>query len=323
MSERFALGVDFGGTSMRVALVSARGAGRAAVAAKRTFETKKIRHPAGFVDAVASGAKAVLAERGIARGRVMGIGLGLPGSVDSARGLVHGLPNVPGWKNVPIRRLVERRLGLRAAVENDANAMAWGEYTFGAARGAESALFLTLGTGVGGGLVLGKRLFRGRDFSAAEIGHVRYRAGGTLCACGARGCIETELGNRYLVKKLLQDVRRGRAKGMERFLAKHGGAKLEAVTEAARRGNAYARAFWAEAGTLLGDFLGGICNLLNPGRIVIGGGVAQAGSFLFGPLRASLAKNAFERAGRARVSAARFGPDAGLIGAASLILVKP
>lgn len=322
MTERLALGVDFGGTNLRVALVSAKG-DTVSVVSKRSFVTKRNARPAAFVEAVASASESLLKERGLARSRVKGVGLGVPGSVDPSRGVVYVLPNVPGWNNVRLKRFVERRLRLSATVDNDANAMAWGEFKFGAARGAESAVFVTLGTGVGGGLVLGKKLFRGRDFSAAEIGHVRYRTGGRRCACGAIGCIETELGRGQLIAKLREDIKRGRAKGMESFLEKHGGLRLEAVTDAAARGNAYAKRFWAETGRTLGDFLAGICNLLNPESVVVGGGVAQAGPFLFGPLRAALRKNAFPRAARVRVSPARFGQDAGLIGAASLVLERP
>lgn len=323
--KRYAIGVDMGGTNTRIALVDG-GAGRSEmrIVAKDSCPTRAVKTPKRFIELLSGRIDAFFTD-GVSRREVAGIGMGVPGSVNVATGQVHFLPNIPGWRNVPLGRWAAEAAGFPVKVDNDANAMACGEFMFGAARGARQAVFVTLGTGVGGGLLVNGRLFAGRTFSAAEIGHIRYRAGGKPCACGSRGCIETELGSTFLEQKASNDLKHGAKTLVKKIAAASPRTKLrlEMITQAARRGDAYALRFWRETGEILGDFLAGICNLLNPEIIVIGGGVAEAGPFLFGPAREALKRNAFPEAARSvRIVKARFGPDAGLIGAATLAFYK-
>lgn len=324
MVKSYAIGVDLGGTHARWALVRLGGTKKRSVRVvmKSGVSTKKLGNPRAFVSLLAKDVKVFFNRGGISRPEVKGIGIGVPGSVDVNKGVVHFLPNVPNWRNVPLVRWVRRRIPLPVFIENDANAMACGEFFFGAARHARNAVFLTLGTGLGGGLLLNGSLFRGHSFSAAEIGHLRYGGGVRACACGSRGCIETQLGSGYLVREAERDLKRGVPTLLRKILRASGGKKirLEMLTEAARQGDRYAIRFWKRTGEVLGDFLGGICNLLNPEVVVVGGGISQAGRFLFDPLRLALKRGAFPQAARsAKVVKAAFGADSGLVGAAAVV----
>ena len=323
MAKTYAIGVDIGGTNTRVAIVRAGGAGPR-ILGKCSVSTRQLRGTGAFVREIAEMTAQLLDENGVSRKSVRGVGVGAPGSVDVERGVVHFLPNVPGWKNVKLGAELRRKTGFAVRVDNDANAMAQGEFLFGAARGARNAIFVTLGTGVGGGLLINGKLFHGQDFSAAEIGHVRYRHNGLRCGCGARGCIETLLGNGYLLRQIEQDLARGQKTSIRRLRAAAPDKKirLEMVAEAANNRDRYAAAFWRRTGEILGDFLASIANMLDPEIIVIGGGVAQAGPLLLDPARRKFRATAFPAAANAKIAGARFGADAGLIGAAGLVFAN-
>lgn len=303
---RWAIGLDLGGTNARLALVDRN----ARILDGVRCAARKVGSPAAFVRWASAESAALLKRNGVRRDECAGIGVGMPGPVDRKRGRVLILPNLPSWKNVPLRDWLRRRSGLEVTVDNDGNAMTMAEARFGAARKSRYTLFLTLGTGIGCGIVRDGKLFDGATFSAAEISHMRFGDLRTAakCGCGNRGCIETRVGNKALT------ARAARQTGL---------AKLEDVTRAAKAGNAKARRFWSETAEEFGNFLGGICNLLNPELIVIGGGVAGAGKFLFDPLRRSVKRHAFPLASQhLKIVPAAFGADAGIIGAAALAFAR-
>jgi len=317
--QKQAIGVDFGGTNTRVALVTHRGR----IIHKTHCATKEVQKPRLFIRKVSDMIQAVLKETQTPLSQIAGIGMGIPGPVEPRKGLVHFLPNVPGWKKVSLARLMRKHFKTLIRIDNDGNAMALGECLVGAARSYRYALFLTLGTGIGGGILIDGKLLHGHAFSACEIAHMRYGVSHTPCACGSFGCIETEIGNGYLLKKIRRDLVDGVQTKIRQLLKGKSidHVSLEMVDEAARKGDRYARDFWKKRGEILGTFLGGICNLLNPEVIVIGGGVANAGPFLFKPLNSALKAHAFPIASRTvKVVHAQLGADAGLIGSASLVL---
>jgi glucokinase len=301
------LGIDIGGTNVKAALVSEE-------AAVLSFVSQPWSGgPAGDVVTAAEALRASLFE---ARtdADVVAAGAGAAGLVDSEEGVVRVSPNLPEWKDVELRRMLSEALELPLLLENDANAAAYGEFLAGAARGAVNAVVLTIGTGIGGGLILDGALYRGRCF-AGEVGHMTINMDGPPCACGSRGCLERLASAEAIVRnaeKLL-------ASGRDSTLSERHGFGAEDVAAAAARGDALAEAALAETGRALGAGLSNLVLLLDPDVIVIGGGVAAAGEKLLGPAREELAASAYVHVTEPTpVVPAALGNSAGVVGAALL-----
>ncbi len=252
--------------------------------------------------------------------RLCGVGIGVPGLTDARRGVVHLLTNVAGWRNVPLAQRMTRRLGLPVFVDNDANLFTLGEWRFGAGRGARHLVGLTLGTGVGGGLVINGALDRGASGTAGELGHSIIDPGGRRCGCGGRGCLETLVGTAAILELARRAVRR-RA-GRLRTLVRQARGRItpELVCNAAQRGDASALAIWRTVGQTLGLGVAGLVNLLNPDRVIIGGGVAGAWVWFAPSLIATVRQRAMSVPARAvRIVRAHLGDSAGIVGAAALV----
>ena len=300
-----AIGIDFGGTSIKLGLV------RAGVLTHRAQSLPT----AAFDSAPALLAgifNAVEALRALEPG-VAAIGAGLPGMVDTKDGLVHHLTNVPGWVNIPLRDLLSRRTGLPAVVENDANAMTYAEWKYGAGRGRANVVCVTLGTGVGGGLILDGKLYRGSRFGAGEIGNMSIDYQGHPYVYGNFGALERYVGNHWIAQRAVVHYE---GAGQVRTLADCTPALLAA---AALADDAVARRLWEETGVMLGAALADVVWLLNPDAIVLGGGVAQAGELIFEPVRRTIRERTspvfYERL---EILPAVLGNDAGLIGCGAL-----
>jgi glucokinase len=228
--------------------------------------------------------------------------------------------NVPGWHEVPLRRQLERRLSCRCLVDNDVNLFTLGEFAFGAGRGARQLVGLTLGTGLGGGLIFNGALYRGSRGAAGEVGHMVIDPRGNRCGCGARGCLEAQVATAAILRMGRRAIRRGA--GPLRTLSRRARGRLtpELVSQAARRGDAAARQIWREVGRSLGIGLGNVVNLLNPDRIVIGGGIANAWEWFYPSLITTVRAQAMEVSARSvQVVRARLGKSAGVVGAAVLV----
>ncbi len=314
--KRAAIGVDIGGTNVKLGLVTERGK----VLLRDMFRTKDSPSRAALLATLTAHIR-LLEKEGRRMGfRIAGVGIGAPGPIDVERGFVYFFPNIPGWKNTPLKQWLERRFKLPVHVDNDANAMALAEFLFGAGRGTKNLIALTLGTGVGGGLVINGKLFHGPRYSAAEIGHFVINEEGPRCACGNRGCIETYVGSGYFVREIRNRLSRGQKSILKKWIVKERKELTPLlVAQAARQGDRFSKTMWNETGAHLGTALTGLVNILNPEKIILGGGIAQNGSLLFKPLVATLKKKAFPIAARsAKVVRAELGVDAGLIGAAAL-----
>ncbi len=326
--RRAAIGIDIGGTNIKLGLVDEKGK----VLLRGTFLTKYIRNNSSsrpytrseFLSKLVTHVEILRIEARTRKLTLAGVGIGAPGPINVERGFVYFFPNIPGWINTPLKSILESKLKMPVFVDNDANAMALGEFYFGAGRGAKSMIALTLGTGVGGGLVIDGKLFHGQSFSAAELGHMSVDPNGPRCACGNRGCIETFVGNSYFVKEVRASLEAGQKSLLNRWIKKEGKAlSPKLVQEAARAGDVYSRAQWKKTGGRLGTFLAGLVNILNPERIVVGGGIAMGGDLVLAPVRAALKKKAFPIASRfVKVVPAVLGNDAGLVGAAALAFSK-
>ena len=311
--SEWTVGVDFGGTNVKIGLVTAT----ARVHQTLVIASKQLVTPTAFINGVCDVVMSLARSVGIRTSQLRGVGVGAPGPVDVTRGMVHSLVNVPGWHNVGLRRPLERRLKCPCLIDNDANLFTIGEWCAGAGRGAQVLVGLTLGTGVGGGLVCDGALYRGASGSAGELGHMVIDADGWRCGCGRRGCLEAHIGTRAILRMAREAMRRHH--GALRTLAQRarGGLTPELVSRAAERGDASARAVWAAMGRSLGIGLSNIVNALNPDRIVIGGGVAQAWRFFAPAMITTVRAEAMAMPrGAVRIVRARLGPDAGIIGAA-------
>jgi len=302
-----AIGIDFGGTTIKSAVVQ-RGA-----ILDRGEVIDTVRH--NTADGVIAELLRVIGAMRTGHPEIAAVGIGLPGFVDSMNGIVHELTNVHGWHEVALVALLRERTGLRAAIENDANAMAYGEFVHGAARGARNAICITLGTGVGGGLILDGRLFRGSRLAAGEIGHTSIDSHGPRGVYGTPGDLETYVGNRQIAERA---ERLYTASGQQRLLEKCTPADLAALANA---GDRIAIALWDAIGTDVGAALADGVWLLNPDTIVIGGGIAAAGETIIAPIRRTICERTsplFHE--ELKVVPAELGNDAGIIGCAELAL---
>lgn len=246
-----------------------------------------------------------------------GIGVGSAGLVHSQDGVVVTSPNLPRWKDAPIGPRLAEAMGVPARVDNDVNAFALAEWRWGAGKGTDDVVFLTLGTGIGGAVITGGALLRGKDGFAGEPGHATLVLGGIPCPCGNEGCAERYVGNQGIV-----DAARAHPEfGKDERLATADPLTPKVLHEAAQAGSAVATTVLADAGRALGGLLVTLVNLMNPARIVIGGGVAQAGDYLLGPARDHLARRSLvARHAPVEVVPAALGEHAGILGAAAVFL---
>lgn len=246
------------------------------------------------------------------------VGIGCAGLVDPWRGAVLSSPNLPGWTaEVPLADLMARATGRRPVLLNDANAFVLAETMFGAGRGAATVVGITLGTGVGGGLVLGGKLWIGRHGGAGEIGHMPVCVDGPPCACGGRGCLEALIGTRAILDRYRSLARGSRGAGSFGEHVEAEPLTVRVLARRARDGEAAAVATFVETGRLLGLALAGLTQLLDPDLFVIGGGISSSEDLFLPAARAALGEAAMlPRAMHPRVEPAVLGPDAGWIGAA-------
>lgn len=311
-----ALGVDFGGTSVKIGLVNERGR----VLREDGFPTARARGVDGWMNEVAAALDRMDIPETAIKSELSGIGVGVPGFVDFKRGFIHDLTNVPGWTAVRLATVMRSRFGLPVVVDNDCNAMALGECKYGAGRRYRHAVFLTLGTGVGGGIVLDGRLWRGAYSMAGEIGHVPIDLHGVRTSTG-RGGLEEYVGNAQIVKRARRMLRHRRS-----VLPKMVDGHLRELTprhlaEAAQAGDEVAREVFDYMADCLATALAGVTYLLQPEAFIIGGGVAAAGDVLFEPLRRHLNERLSPFFAKLiRVEPAALGNRGGMIGAAALVL---
>lgn len=307
-----AVGVDAGGTKVAAVLLDDGG---------NVLERRSAPMPAEDGDASASLIASLAKELAALRGRPRAIGVGAAGMVEPT-GTVRFSPNV-AWREFPLAEHVRRSAGIPTIVDNDANAAAWGEFRLGAGAGTRDMLLVTVGTGIGGGIVSGGRLMRGAHGFAAEIGHLVVEPGGEPCGCGNRGCWE-QVASGQALERMAREVCRTAPRSLVAELA--GGDPLKVrgplVTAAASRGDAAARGIFEELGRRLGEGIAGLVNVLDPERVVLSGGVLEAGEVLLRPLREAFEGSLEGREYRPEVPVlpAGLGADAGAMGAALLAL---
>ena len=246
--------------------------------------------------------------------KVKAIGAGCPGPLDSKKGIILSPPNLPDWRGVQLKKIIERRFRLPAVVENDANCAGLGEAMGGAGRGCSSMVLLTLGTGIGSAIVLDGKLWTGKGGFASEFGHVSIDFNGPKCGCGNRGCIEMYASATAVVLRMKAALRAG---GKSKFFKPAGKMTAEQVYNAAKRGDRLSRKIVDETALCLGAAIANIINALDPEVIVLAGGMAKAGKIFLGKVKKAAKKRALKEASRGvRIVPAELGEDAGIIGAA-------
>jgi glucokinase len=318
VTARLALGIDLGGTNARAGLVDSA-SGRVVAAHKLPHQE---RSPAAVVATIGAAVRRAAGAAGVEPAGLGTAGVGVAGQCLGSSGVVLNAPNL-GWRDVPLGALLGAALGLDVRVVNDLSAAAWGERRFGAARGVDDAALVFVGSGVGAGLILGARLHEGGRGVAGELGHVKVAPRGAVprrCGCGEWGCLEAYAGGMNLAERLREDVADGKAAAV---LAAAGGdpgrLNAPAVEVAYAHGDPYARELWAEVGELVGTAAANLVTLLNPLRLVLGGGVLLGCENLERIVRAHVADRVLRAARRDfEVRRAELGDDAGLVGAALL-----
>ncbi|MCM2266874.1 MAG: ROK family protein [Elusimicrobiales bacterium] len=267
------IGIDIGGTNTKLVVVNRAGK----LLAQERFRTEAARGAASFVKRLSGYVSAFKRDYGR---QLVSVGIGAAGDVDPARGVLRFSPNL-AWRNVKLAGPLEKLTGLPCTMENDANMAAWGAYEIELKRKHDNVLAITLGTGIGSGLIIDGKLYHGADGSAGEAGHLKVQPGGRPCHCGALGCLEAYCGSysimaraRELIKNEAAFVKKYAAPGRERF-------NTICLTNGAAAGHAAARKVWAETGQYLGMGLAGLILLLNPGCIVLTGGVSRAKRWFF------------------------------------------
>lgn len=301
MKQRFVIGIDLGGTNTRVGLLTKT----FKIKDKVIFSTKNFKSKDRLINAVCITISGLLKKHNVNKKEVLGIGIGLPGPIDIQRGRVYYFPNISGWSNVSLSGIIQKKTGIFTLIDNDVNLIALAEFNLGAGRGSLNMICLTLGTGVGAGIIIDGKLYRGSSFSAGELGHIPISINGPKCGCGRRGCLESYIGNKHILSM-----------AQNRLKVK----QLEDLSRQAKQGVKSAIRIWQDVGEYLGFALSGVVNFLNPDCIVIGGGVAAAGSILFNSVRKTVNMRAMKPSKDVvRIVKAKLGQDAGILGAALLV----
>ncbi|MCX7964343.1 MAG: ROK family protein [Candidatus Sumerlaea chitinivorans] len=306
------LGIDLGGTDTKYGLVDFSGR----IVREAVHPTKAHLGFEKVMELVAIHARELIGTE-----RVTAVGMGVPGPMSSRTGVVFEAPNLPGWNHVPVRDVLERALGLPVVVHNDANAAAYGEFWAGAGRGCENMILFSLGTGVGGGIILRGELYTGPDDTAGELGHMCINFEGPPCNCGSRGCLEAYASATAIRRVVREAIASGRLTRIRIPEGKENSFGAKIVYEAALEGDPLAIEVLQNVGIALGIAAGSIINIFNPERIVYSGALTGAGEFIFGPLRKYATSHAFRRpAERVEILVAKLGSKAGMVGAAGLAM---
>jgi len=319
MSEaKYILALDIGGTKLAVGLMALNGQ----MVAHSRQPTLVWEGPGPVIDRLFRQADELLGDAKIPPEALIAAGIGTGGPLDPWRGVIHYAPNMPGWINIPLRQIVEERYQVPTFLDNDANAAALGEHWFGAGQDDPNLIYMTVSTGIGGGILVDGHIFHGTNGNAAEFGHVVVEPEGPLCACGGRGCLEAVASGTNIARRMREAL----LASQESTVLQMAEGKVDQVTtemivQAAREGDELASAIFGAAARQIGLGLVSIIHVLNPNLVIIGGGVSTAGELLLAPIR-----EAFRRHGmrglidQVRVVTAALGKDVGVISAGTLAL---
>ena len=317
MFEKYRIGVDIGGTNVKIALVDKKGE----ISFPKTVPTRAEMGYEYTVGNIIQSIKELIEEAKIEKNALEGIGFGFPGQIDCDNGIVRILPNIPGWINVPIAEIMQKEFNVPVKVDNDVRCAALAELNYGAGAGCKNLVCITVGTGIGSGLIINGKLVRGASNAAGEIGHIKLAShDGPICGCGDTGCFEAFASGPAIVALAKEYVKGGKSTKYREIAGSTKDITPAIVAQAAKEGDVVAQRIFSIIGEYLGVGLSSVVNLLNPEKIVVGGGVADAGEILFGPLKKALKERSMPIQGAAvEVVPAQLGNTAGIIGASLLI----
>lgn len=312
---KYVIGIDLGGTNLKAGIVDTNGK----ILHRLSIKTNSHADSQVISGQILSLINEIIQSARLKESDIIGIGLGSPGLVDKKGETILFSPNLPHWRNVPVKRIVAERFSMPCVLENDANAAAWGEKWAGAGKEVSSMVMLTLGTGIGGGIVINNKLWRGANNVAAEIGHMVIRMDGPQCSCGNRGCVEVYASATGMVRRFKELLRSGASSSLK--ISDEITAKM--INEAALQGDRASLDIIEETGRYLGIALINIMHVLNPEMIVLAGGMIGAGELLMNPIRQITQQRAFEASYRdTKIVFSQLGNDAGIIGAAGCLLTE-
>lgn len=310
------IGIDVGGTNVKIALVDSDGK----IGYSNTIPTRAEMGYEYTINNMKQAIRDLMTETKLSAKDIEGIGFGLPGQVDFKSGIVRLITNIPGWVEIPLAKMIEDEFHIPTRIDNDVRCAALGELNFGAGKGCENLICITVGTGIGSGLIINGRLVRGASNAAGEIGHIKLQMhDGPICGCGDTGCLEAFASGPSIVAMAEEYILGGKSTKY-REMANGGAITPFIVAEAAKAGDPVARRIFTRMGEYIGIGMASVVNLLNPERIIVGGGVADAGDILLTPLKETIKKRAMKIAGETvQVVPAQLGNTAGVIGASLLI----
>jgi len=309
------IGIDVGGTNIKIALVEPNGT----ITYSNTLPTRTEMGYEYTINNIKQAIKDLMQETKTDKNSIQGIGFGFPGQIDYQKGIVRVCPNVPGWVEVPLAEIIEKEFGIPTRVDNDVRCAALGELNYGAGIGCQNLICITVGTGIGSGLIINGKLVRGASNAAGELGHIKLQTnGGPMCGCGDTGCLEAFASGPAIVALAEEYIKGGKSTKYRELASNEMTPYI--VAEAAKQGDVVAKRIFTIMGEYIGLGLTSVVNLLNPEKIIIGGGVADAGEILMGPIKETILKRAMPISGNAvEIVPAKLGNTAGVIGASLLI----
>ena len=308
------LAIDVGGTKIFAAVISSKGQ----VMAGEYYLTLADEGAEAVINRIFSAVDRLLSREDIDLSQLDSISIAAAGAIDIGKGLVTSSPNLPGWRDIPLRDIVKEKYKVNAFLLNDASAAALGEHHFGAGKGVNNLILLTVGTGIGGGIIINGKLYTGASGSAGELGHMTIDVNGPRCNCGSIGCLEMLASGTAVAREAIRRVTCGeRSSLIEIVEGKIGNITAEKVEKAAQGGDSLASEVILEAATYLGIGMVNLVNIFNPEMIVVGGGMAKMGDLLLEPARQVVRERAFSLSAQAvRIVSAQLGDNSGVLGAA-------
>jgi glucokinase len=314
IQSSYAIGVDLGGTSIKLGIVSKQGK----IIKKTAVETKAEGGPESVIAQIKYGINILLHNN---KFKLHGIGIGSPGTVLINKGIVENPPNFPGWKKINLGNIIKKEFNTRVHIDNDAHAAAMGEMIFGAGKNIDSFIMITLGTGVGGGIVFNRKIFRGEHGGAGEVGHLTIDYKGEKCNCGSFGCIEAYAGNAYLIRRVKEQLNNYPDSVIWDLISENPDNLTPKIIDmAAVKGDPFAISVIHDLGHFLGAALSSVSNLLDISTFIIGGGVAGFGVPLFKTIKEIMVQRVLTPLRpKIKIIPARLKNDAGIKGASSLV----